>query len=111
MPSLDAAAQGSYTVRRGPLAATYRARFVLIGSMNPEEGRLRPQIHGPLRVARALCAAWKILLSVLKPTAGVQAYLANPRGMAPSIFGNEMLAAAEEIQSARELLPRVVPAR
>ncbi|MGD8621092.1 MAG: ATP-binding protein [Anaerolineales bacterium] len=41
---LDAAAQGIYTVHRGPLAATYRARFVLIGSMNPEEGHLRPQI-------------------------------------------------------------------
>lgn len=41
---LDAAAQGSYTVRRGVVAGTYRARFVLIGSMNPEEGRLRPQI-------------------------------------------------------------------
>lgn len=41
---LDAAAQGSYAVRRGAVAGTYRARFVLIGSMNPEEGRLRPQI-------------------------------------------------------------------
>ena len=41
---LDAAAQGTYTVHRGPLAATYRSRFVLIGSMNPEEGHLRPQI-------------------------------------------------------------------
>jgi len=41
---LDAAAQGQYTVRRGAVAGTYRSRFVLIGSMNPEEGRLRPQI-------------------------------------------------------------------
>lgn len=41
---LDAAAQGSYTVRRGAMSGTYRSRFVLIGSMNPEEGRLRPQI-------------------------------------------------------------------
>jgi magnesium chelatase subunit I len=41
---LDAAAQGTYTVHRGPLVATYRSRFILIGSMNPEEGRLRPQI-------------------------------------------------------------------
>ncbi|MCU0513678.1 MAG: ATP-binding protein [Anaerolineae bacterium] len=41
---LDAAAAGSYTVRRGAVAGTYRSRFVLIGSMNPEEGRLRPQI-------------------------------------------------------------------
>lgn len=41
---LDAAAQGSYTVRRGAMSGTYLSRFVLIGSMNPEEGRLRPQI-------------------------------------------------------------------
>lgn len=41
---LDASAQGSYTVRRGAMAGTFRSRFVLIGSMNPEEGRLRPQI-------------------------------------------------------------------
>lgn len=41
---LDAAAQGSYTVRRGAMVGTFNARFVLIGSMNPEEGRLRPQI-------------------------------------------------------------------
>lgn len=41
---LDAAAQGQYIVRRGAMVGTYRSRFVLIGSMNPEEGRLRPQI-------------------------------------------------------------------
>jgi magnesium chelatase subunit I len=41
---LDAAAQGNYTVRRGAMVGTYRSRFTLIGSMNPEEGRLRPQI-------------------------------------------------------------------
>lgn len=41
---LDAAAQGTYTVRRGAMSGTFRSRFVLIGSMNPEEGRLRPQI-------------------------------------------------------------------
>lgn len=42
---LDAAAQGQYTVRRGPMAATYRSRLTLVGSMNPEEGILRPQIQ------------------------------------------------------------------
>lgn len=42
---LDAAAQGQYTVRRGPMSATYRARLTLVGSMNPEEGLLRPQIQ------------------------------------------------------------------
>jgi len=42
---LDAAAQGQYTVRRGPMAATFRSRLTLVGSMNPEEGLLRPQIQ------------------------------------------------------------------
>jgi len=41
---LDASAQGHYSVRRGGMAATYQARFVLVGSMNPEEGQLRSQI-------------------------------------------------------------------
>lgn len=41
---LDAAAQGSFTVRRGAMSGTFESKFVLIGSMNPEEGRLRPQI-------------------------------------------------------------------
>lgn len=41
---LDASAAGHYTVRRGPVSANYNARFTLIGSMNPEEGTLRPQI-------------------------------------------------------------------
>lgn len=55
---LDAVAQGSYTVRRGPLSAAYRSRFVLIGSMNPEEGHLRPQIldrFGLRVVVHGLC--------------------------------------------------------
>jgi magnesium chelatase subunit I len=42
---LDAAAQGQYTVRRGATSATYRSRIILVGSMNPEEGLLRPQIQ------------------------------------------------------------------
>jgi len=41
---LDAASMGKYTIRRGPISASYQSRFTLIGSMNPEEGILRPQI-------------------------------------------------------------------
>ena len=41
---LDAAAMGYFTVRRGPVNATYHSRFRLVGSMNPEEGKRRPQI-------------------------------------------------------------------
>lgn len=41
---LDAAASGWNTVEREGISLTHPARFVLIGSMNPEEGELRPQI-------------------------------------------------------------------
>jgi magnesium chelatase subunit D len=40
---LDAAASGWVTVERDGISAGEAARFVLIGTMNPEEGELRPQ--------------------------------------------------------------------
>lgn len=40
---LDVAASGTNRVEREGIAAAHPARFVLIGSMNPEEGELRPQ--------------------------------------------------------------------
>lgn len=103
---LDAAAQGSYTVRRGPVVATYRARFVLIGSMNPEEGRLRPQIldrFGLRVIVRGLENADERLEAYRR----VQAYLANPRQMVGQ-FAAEMEAAASEIRAARERVRKVV---
>ncbi len=41
---LDASAMGKYSVRTGSVSTTFRSKFTLIGSMNPEEGNLRPQI-------------------------------------------------------------------
>jgi len=41
---LDAAATGVSTVEREGFSAVQEARFVLMGSMNPEEGLLRPQL-------------------------------------------------------------------
>ncbi|MFC6751123.1 ATP-binding protein [Deinococcus aquaticus] len=40
---LDAAAMGVHRVERDGLSVTAPARFALVGSMNPEEGSLRPQ--------------------------------------------------------------------
>jgi magnesium chelatase subunit D len=40
---LDAAAGGWVTVERDGVSAGEAARFVLVGTMNPEEGELRPQ--------------------------------------------------------------------
>jgi magnesium chelatase subunit D len=41
---LDAAATGFNTVERDAISHTHPARFVLVGTMNPDEGELRPQL-------------------------------------------------------------------
>ncbi|MDP7702833.1 magnesium chelatase subunit D family protein [Mycobacterium sp. TY815] len=41
---LDAAAMGRVHIERDGISHTHEARFVLIGTMNPEEGELRPQL-------------------------------------------------------------------
>jgi magnesium chelatase subunit I len=102
---LDAAAQGAYTVRRGPVSATYRARFVLIGSMNPEEGKLRPQILDRFGL-RVLVRGLEQPSERLEAYRRVHAYLQNPRAVTTA-YADEMFAAAQEIQSARERLPKV----
>lgn len=99
---LDAAAQGTYTVRRGAMSGTYRSRFVLIGSMNPEEGRLRPQIldRFGLRVNVRGLISREERLEVYQR---VRQYRQNPRQ-----FVKEWLQATtevrEEIILARDLL-------
>jgi magnesium chelatase subunit I len=99
---LDAAAQGSYTVRRGAMVGTYRSRFVLMGSMNPEEGRLRPQIMDRfgLRVPVQGLMGKQDRLEIYRR---VRRYQQNRRK-----FVNEWsmvtAAARDEIIAARELL-------
>ncbi|ORB91788.1 hypothetical protein B1T49_23955 [Mycobacterium persicum] len=41
---LDAAAMGRVHVERDGISHSHESRFVLIGTMNPEEGELRPQL-------------------------------------------------------------------
>ena len=41
---LDAAAMGVNTVERESISLSHPARFTLVGTMNPEEGELRPQL-------------------------------------------------------------------
>ncbi|GAA3704527.1 putative cobaltochelatase [Terrabacter ginsenosidimutans] len=41
---LDAAAMGRNTVERDGVSVSHAARIVLVGTMNPEEGELRPQL-------------------------------------------------------------------
>jgi magnesium chelatase subunit I len=102
---LDAAAAGSYTVRRGPMVGTYRSRFVLIGSMNPEEGNLRPQLmdrFGLRVVVRGLTARDERLEIYRR----VSAYRANPRAFLRQ-WAAATAEARAEIEQARALLKEV----
>ena len=55
---LDSAASGWNTVEREGISIKHPARFVLVGSGNPEEGELRPQLldrfgmHAEIRTVR-----------------------------------------------------------
>jgi magnesium chelatase subunit I len=103
---LDAAAMGTYTVRRGPISSTYYARFSLIGSMNPEEGSLRPQIMDRFGL--------RLLVNGLDNTEDrwavyerVQQYRQNSSAMLAS-YQDETRFAREEIQHARDLLSKII---
>jgi magnesium chelatase subunit I len=102
---LDAAAQGRYTVRRGPNKLTYRSRFLLIGSMNPEEGSLGPQLMDRFGL--------RVLVQGLEdPEERFHAYeqaiwyQRDPEGMAAA-YAAQTLTLAEEIAAARVRLASV----
>jgi len=102
---LDAAGQGRYTVRRGPLRMTYRARLTLVGSMNPEEGRLRPQIMDRFGL-RVVVRGIEDSTQRMDIYRRARAYAENPHAMTAQWRDNTELA-SEEIQHARALLPSV----
>ncbi len=102
---LDAAAQGTYSVHRGALVATYRARFVLIGSMNPEEGRLRPQIldrFGLRVIVRGLDHRSERLEAYRRTIA----FRNNPRQVIRE-YEQATTLIRDELETARQRLPEV----
>ncbi|WP_322793608.1 hypothetical protein [Bellilinea sp.] len=102
---LDASASGNYTVRRGPVSATYRARFTLIGSMNPEEGNLRPQIMDRFGL-RVIVKGLDEPQERLEAYRRTHLYRQNPRKMV-SLYQAESALAAEEIALAKQILSSV----
>jgi len=103
---LDAAAQGAYTVHQDSISATYRARFILIGSMNPEEGRLRPQIMDRFGL-RVIVHGLEDPTQRLEAYHRVVAFQSNQRSLI-AFYREEMQGAAREIQAARQQLLKVV---
>jgi magnesium chelatase subunit I len=103
---LDAAAQGQTLVRRGAMARLFPSQFVLIGSMNPEEGTLRPQIMDRFGL-RVWVAPVTDSLQRLEIYRRSQAFRSDPVSFRAS-YTEGTLALREEISTAREILPHVV---
>lgn len=104
---LDAAAQGRTFVRRGAMVRLYPSRFVLIGSMNPEEGRLRPQI-----LDRFGLRVWTSPLQAgaerLEATRRVRAFRTDPVTFRAR-YAAELARLAQTVAAARAALPLVDP--
>lgn len=102
---LDAAAQGQFILKRGLASGKYRSRFVLIGSMNPEEGRLRPQIMDRFGL-RVIIHGLDSLEERMEAYRRVHLFFENPYRMAAQ-FGEGTLQARIDLIQARRLCPTV----
>ncbi|MGW5747375.1 putative cobaltochelatase [Amycolatopsis sp. NPDC003861] len=102
---LDAAAMGRATVEREGVSVSHAARFVLIGTMNPEEGELRPQLldRFGLTVEVASSRDPEQRVEVVRRRL---AYEADPDAFAAQYAGEDAQLAAD-IEAAQRLLPAV----
>ncbi len=102
---LDAAAQGQFILKRGMASGKYRSRFILIGSMNPEEGRLRPQIMDRFGL-RVIIHGLDSLEERMEAYRRVHLFFDNPYRMV-SQFGQETIQARVDLIQARKICPSV----
>ncbi|MEU7255817.1 putative cobaltochelatase [Streptomyces rimosus] len=103
---LDAAAMGASYVEREGVSVRHAARFLLVGTMNPEEGELRPQLLDRFGLTVEVAAS-------REPDQRVEVvrrrldYDADPEGFAAR-WAAEEGELRERIAAARALLPDVV---
>ncbi|WP_405011118.1 putative cobaltochelatase [Kitasatospora sp. NBC_01539] len=102
---LDAAAMGRSYVEREGVSVRHAARFLLVGTMNPEEGELRPQLLDRFGLTVEI-AATREPAERAEVVRRRLAYDADPAGFADRFAADEQ-ALADRITDARELLPRV----
>lgn len=103
---LDAAAMGASYVEREGVSVRHAARFLLVGTMNPEEGELRPQLLDRFGLTVEVAASRETDLRV-EVVRRRLAYDDDPAGFAAR-WADEEAALRERIVAARALLPRVV---
>ncbi|WP_048556686.1 ATP-binding protein, partial [Nostocoides japonicum] len=102
---LDAAATGRVTVERDGVSVEHTARFVLIGTMNPEEGELRPQLLDRFGLTVEVAAPRDPALRA-EVVRRRLAFDADPGGFV-STFAEAESGLRDRVVLARELLPSV----
>jgi Mg-chelatase subunit ChlI len=104
---LDVAAFGVNVVAREGVSVVHPSQFMLVGTMNPEEGELRPQLLDRF----GLCTEVESLDDVESRAQVVHRRLAFEADPGP--FRSQWSAAerelARQVVAARELLPAIVP--
>src|SRR6476646_9605262 len=102
---LDSAASGWNTVEREGISIRHPARFVLVGSGNPEEGELRPQLldrfgmHAEIRTVKEPSLRVKIVEERTSFDADPYEWVEK--------YHDQQERLKEEILAAQELLPKV----
>jgi magnesium chelatase subunit D len=102
---LDAAAMGRSTVERDGVSVAHAARFVLVGTMNPEEGELRPQLLDRFGLTVEIAAPRdpQLRAEVVRRRL---AFDADPAAFVES-YADAERALTDRIAAARKLLPEV----
>ncbi|GCF13463.1 magnesium chelatase [Haloarcula mannanilytica] len=103
---LDAAASGQNRVERDGVTVTHPAEFTLVGTMNPEEGDLRPQLRDrfALQTEVSACEDLNDRVAIIDQALGE-----DGDETAADDAGNSN--PGERLRTARELLPEVDLAR
>ncbi|WP_337201370.1 VWA domain-containing protein [Rhodococcus rhodochrous] len=103
---LDAAAMGRSTVERDGVSVEHASRFVLVGTMNPEEGELRPQLLDRFGLAVDVAAPRDphMRAEIVRRR---MAFDADPAGFTAR-WADRDAEWSRRVVSARELVPQVV---
>lgn len=102
---LDSAASGWNTVEREGVSIRHPARFILVGSGNPEEGELRPQLLDRFGMHAAIGTVKEPELRV-KIVEQRTSFDQNPQSFT-SEFEASQKQLREKIAQARQLLPQI----
>lgn len=103
---LDAAAMGASYVEREGVSVRHAARFLLVGTMNPEEGELRPQLLDRFGLTVEVAASRETDQRV-EVVRRRLAYDDDPEGFAGR-WDEDESALRARVVAARALLPEVV---